>query len=256
MAITLPRRVAIVQSAYLPWRGYFDLIRQADVFVFLDGVQFAPRTWRTRNYIKAATGNRLRLSVPVRRKHRLIKDVELSTSQPWIRKHQRSIEHAYARAPYRHEIVSMLGKSYASPPQYLYQLNRKLIRVLWDYATGGQQKLFLGDEEFDLPNGICANERLIAICESLEATEYLSGPSAKDYINTDKWRACGIAVRYMDYKYSRYPQLHGAFEQNVSILDPLMYYGPGSLAWILKRQNEVANTEDENIEPLHASAAG
>jgi hypothetical protein len=94
------KRVAIVQSSYIPWKGYFDLIRAVDEFVLYDDVQFTKRDWRSRNRIKSAHGL-LWLSVPVSVKGRFkqrICDTEIS-ERGWGEKHWRAIRHAYARAP-------------------------------------------------------------------------------------------------------------------------------------------------------------
>ena len=232
-------RCAVVQSSYIPWRGYFDLIRQADVFVFLDSVEFSKQDWRTRNKIKTAQGLKW-LSVPVLwrgNSTKPISQIRLDPTGAWNTKHVRSIEQAYARAPFRNEVVALLSPIYQDPPEYLYQFNRELTQRLWGFFSGGAPKQFVGDETLSLPDTECKDERLISLCRQLGATRYLSGPSAQAYIQPDTWHRAGIELSYIDYRYVPYPQLHGPFEPFVSIVDTLMQLGPGSLEQALAKED-------------------
>ncbi|MCB0359048.1 MAG: WbqC family protein, partial [Bdellovibrionales bacterium] len=222
--------VVVLQSSYLPWRGYFDLIRRADHFVFLDNVQFTRQDWRTRNRIKTAQGLQW-LSVPVlwRGHHRdKISQILIDNSSNWNQKHLRSLEQAYAHAPYLAETLNLLRPFYEQPPERLSVLNQTLTQAIWSYLSDGEEKQFLDASDFEpLPSD--ANERLIAICRRLDAGAYLSGPAARAYLDMPRWEEEAIDVRFIEYNYTEYPQLHGAFEPTVSIVDVMANLGPGSL---------------------------
>lgn len=219
---------AIIQSSYIPWRGYFDLIRQADVFVFLDSVQFTRRDWRTRNYIKS-NGRLISLIVPVNASnhHEIrISDIDIDPTSHWAKKHLHSIETTYARAPFRDVILESLRPVYENPPKKLFLLNRALTQICWDLFTGNAPKKFLGDEQIDFGTFASPTDRIVQICRTVGATKYLSGPSAASYTDPKLFSDNGIVLEYAKYDYLPYSQLHGPFQGAVSIIDVLFNLGP------------------------------
>jgi hypothetical protein len=216
--------VAIVQSNYIPWKGYFDLIRSVDEFVLLDEVQFTKRDWRNRNRIKTAAGARW-LSVPVVSKGRYTQAIdETEIAESWVDKHWAALRHSYGRAAHFREFAEPVRALYdaAADEMLLSRVNYRLlvgicamigiatpIRFSREYATRGVK-----------------TDRLLSICAAAGATHYLSGPAARAYLETDKFAAQGIAVVYADYSgYPEYPQLCEPFEHGVSILDLLFNTG-------------------------------
>lgn len=225
----------IIQSSYIPWRGYFDLIRQADTFIFLDQVQFTRRDWRTRNKIITQQGPKW-LTVPVKVKDTFkskIFDVEIDSMQSWSKDHFMTISHCYAKSAYKDQILKYLEPIYKDPPQFLWQLNRLLIKTLWEIFSNGTRKKFIGDEDILLPETLDSNMRLIHLCKAVGANHYISGPSAKDYINLDIWKSSDINISFAEYKYPQYQQLgqknFSDFEGAVSLVDTLMCLGPGCM---------------------------
>lgn len=219
------KRVAIVQSSYIPWKGYFDLIRGVDEFVLYDDVQFTKRDWRSRNRIKTSNGL-LWLSVPVAVKGRFDQRIcDTVISEPtWAEKHWRSISHAYARAPHFATYAPALEQLYATATgPSLSRVNHHLIaglcrligietRITWstDYAATGER-----------------TARLVDICRQAGATEYVSGPAARVYIEPQQFQRAGIRLLYADYDgYPEYPQLHPPFEHQVTLIDLLVHVGP------------------------------
>ena len=218
------KRIAIVQSSYIPWKGYFDLIRSVDEFVLYDEVQFTRRDWRNRNRIKTPQGL-LWLSVPVQSKgqfHAPISSIEVS-SHDWPAKHWRSIVCHYGRAPFFPLVAARLEEL------FLGCTERRLSLVNHHFLSGlcsmlGVTTRLSWASDYRLQEG--KSERLVDICRQAGATEYLSGPSAAAYLDENQFRAAGIAVKYADYSaYPVYPQLHGAFEHQVSVIDLLMNVG-------------------------------
>jgi hypothetical protein len=231
------KRVAIVQSNYIPWRGYFDIIGAVDEFVVYDVVQFTKRDWRNRNRIKTAHGP-CWLTIPVATAgayRQTIADTRISDPR-WAVTHWRSLTHAYAQAPFFRDYRERLEAVYqaCAGMASLSAVNQLLIRHLASelgfttritnagaYAVSGEDR----------------NRRLIDICRAVGATTYLSGPSARAYLDAGLFRAEGIAVEYMDYSgYRPYPQLHGPFEPSVSVLDLLFNAGPAARSHMLCAQ--------------------
>lgn len=229
------KRVAILQSNYIPWRGYFDIIGSVDEFVIYDVVQFTKRDWRNRNRIKTAAGLRW-LTIPVVTAgayHQTIAETRIADPS-WAATHWRSLTHAYAHAPYFMEYRDRWADLYArcAALDSLSAVNRLLIEAiaaelgLTAAITDAAGYAAEGDR----------NERLVAICRAAGATVYLSGPSAKAYLDVDRFAGAGIAVEFMDYAgYRPYPQIHGPFEPSVSVLDLIFNTGPGARAHLLSR---------------------
>jgi len=213
---------AIVQSCYLPWKGYFHLIRSVDHFVFLDGVQYTRRDWRNRNLIKTRDGLQW-LSVPVHaRRGMLIRDVRIA-GQHWQKKHLESLQHAYGKCPCFGRYADFLHEVYEHRRwEYLSELNQYTTRSICGFL--GIDTLLHADTEFAAPQE--KNRRLLHILQSLGATRYVSGPSARAYLDVELYRREGVEVQFFAYPdYPAYPQLHGPFCHQVSILDLLFNVG-------------------------------
>lgn len=217
------KTVAINQSNYLPWKGYFDLIASVDEFILYDDMQFTKNDWRNRNQIKTAKGIEW-LSVPVGQDiRRRIRDVLLPADRRWQTKHWKTIETNYGRAPHFAEVASFLAPIYAEPPPiHLSVLNRRLIEAICRYL--GIVTRITNSWDYRLEGG--QTGRLVSLCQQAGATRYLSGPAAKDYLDEGLFRTGGIEVIWMDYNgYPEYPQLWGPFVHQVSIIDLLCNCG-------------------------------
>jgi hypothetical protein len=224
-------RVAIVQSSYIPWKGYFDLIRSVDRFVFYDDVQFTSRDWRMRNRIKTPQGLQW-LSVPAgSRRSRLIHEVTLEDTS-WQRKHWMSLYHSYAKAPYFRAYGEMFKSVYLDYRwRSLSDLNQFLTRLIASEILGIQTE-FRDSREFRAAGR--RQDRLIHLLHDMGATQYVSGPSAQSYIDPEGFAEADIDLIYHDYsQYPEYPQLHPPFEHAVSILDLVFNVGPqaGHYIW-------------------------
>ena len=229
------KRVAIVQSCYVPWKGYFDLIDRVDEFVLLDDAQFTKRDWRNRNRIKTAQGPQW-LTVPVQVKGRYHQRIdETLVSEPgWAERHWKTLHHAYAAAPAfdaHRDAVEAAYAAVADEPR-LSAVNRTLLEAL-GALLGVDTPLSWST---DHPGGGAKSARLLEICRDTGATEYVSGPSARTYLDVDAFAAAGIAVEWMDYDgYPEYPQLHPPFEHAVTVLDVLFNTGSEAPRYALRR---------------------
>lgn len=219
------KKVAILQSNYIPWKGYFDIIASVDEFILYDEVQFTKNDWRNRNRIKTATGPQW-LSIPVGTDlNRSVRDVALPQGA-WQRRHWRTLECNYRRAPFFQEIAALCRPLYESGVYAsLSQFNRAFIEVICGYL--GIATRITDSSDYRLTEG--RTERLVDLCTQAGARMYVSGPSARAYLDEAIFRGRGIAVVWFDYSgYPAYPQLWGDFVHEVSILDLLFNCGPGS----------------------------
>jgi hypothetical protein len=222
--------VAILQSNYIPWKGYFHIIERVDEFILYDDVQYTRRDWRNRNKIKTPSGPKW-ITIPVHDEYASMNINEVATaSNDWAERHWAAIEANYRTAPCFPEMAPPLRGMYerASREHRLSDINRLFLggiaeilgittKLTWsmDYAASGRK-----------------TDRLIDILTKAGAATYLSGPSAHNYIEEDKFREAGITLEWMSYDYPEYPQLYPPFEHGVSVLDMLFNLGGRAVDYI------------------------
>jgi hypothetical protein len=218
-------RVGIIQSNYLPWRGYFDFIDDVDLFVIHDDVQFTKSDWRNRNRIKTANGPRW-LTVPVhyQRTAQLICATEIDYSQNWSRDHHNQIATHLANAPYVRDVVALLDPALTARPRTISDLNVALLRQICAYL--GISTPLISSRELGVTGA--ATDRVIALLNAVGATTYLSGPSARAYLDESAFQRAGIRLEYKRYRYPPYPQLWGPFDGALSVVDVIANCGPRS----------------------------
>jgi hypothetical protein len=220
------KKVAVIQSNYIPWKGYFDIIHDVDLFIFYDDVQYTKNDWRNRNKIKTNQGVHW-LTIPVGApEHRLIYEVELANQQ-WLKKHWATIQQSYAKAPYFERYFDFFRHVYTETQwTNLSDLNQFLITSISSEFLGIQTQ-FKDSREFRASGEKL--DRLLDLLRKVGAELYLTGPSARAYLNDDSFMAAGIELVFKDYSgYPEYPQLFPPFEHAVSILDVLFNCGPAA----------------------------
>ena len=218
------KKVAIIQSNYIPWKGYFDLINYADEFVFYDHVQYTKNDWRNRNLIKTKSGtNWITIPVRVESMGQLIKDTKIADER-WKKKHWKSIAQAYSKAKFFMDWKEYFEELYMKMDEkYLSKINYKFIVAINQCLKINTKLSYPSD--FSLKKE--RTERLIDICKTTKATTYISGPAAKNYIDEQLFHEEGIDILWMDYSgYPEYHQLYPPFDQNVSIIDLIFNEGP------------------------------
>jgi hypothetical protein len=225
--------VVVLQPSYVPWRGYFHLIQRADVFVFYDDVQYDKHGWRNRNRIKTAAGSQW-LTIPVLAKGNTerglpIHEARIVPADKWAKRHLAGIEQSYARAPFFEQYRALVESFYVEPPALLADFTIETTKKIAQ-ALGLTKPRFLRSSELGIEG--TKNDRLLALLTKLGATHYLSGPSAKAYLDAAAFAAANISVEYQVYDYPEYEQLHPPFDPQVSVLDLLFMKGPAAGDWI------------------------
>jgi hypothetical protein len=220
--------LAVMQPTYLPWMGYFDLIDQADNFIFLNDVQLARQSWQTRNRVRGPDGKELMLSIPIQHVgdlDQMIRDVKVDDRQKWRKKHVRSLEQAYARAPYGKQASGLWR-------DLLCQTHDKLIDVTQSAITKVCSVLGITthlSNSDDYPTDDDRVDRLITLCRAVHADTYLSPAGAADYLAqadaTDRFAAADIDLRFQTYTQPHYDQGKTPFLPNLGIIDLLAHAG-------------------------------
>jgi WbqC-like protein len=232
----------ILQPSYIPWRGYFDQIRRADLFIFYDDVQYDKHGWRNRNQIKTVQGKQW-LTIPVHSggvTHGVkIKDVKIDWSKPWPQHHMRALTSSYNKAPFFKQYVPLLESFYARRDDSIAVLTIETTIAL-ARELGIQHTRFERSSEME---GIAGEktDRLLQILQRVGATHYISGPSAREYIEVEKFSEAGIGLEFMEYHYPEYAQLYPPYDPFVSVLDLLFMTGPQAAAYLLPMKDAIHN---------------
>lgn len=219
------KTLAIIQSNYIPWKGYFDIIKSADTFILLDDVQYTKNDWRNRNRIKTANGLKW-LTIPVQSKgrfHQSVNEAKVSSSD-WSKLHISTIRHFYRRAEHFDKCWDWLAELYkrAAELENLSEINRLFILAVTEFL--GINTDILRSTDFDLCTG--KTERLVYLCRQANAGRYLTGPGTRGYLRTNLFEEAGVEVKFVSYpSYPEYKQLYPPFEHNVSIIDTILNCG-------------------------------
>jgi hypothetical protein len=218
-------RISIVQSCYIPWKGFFDLIGRCDEYVIYDRMQFAKRHWHNRNLIKTSNGT-VWLTIPVVTKGRFDQAIdEVMIEKPWADKHWRTLELAYRQAPFFDLLAPTVRSWYerADKEARLTDVNELFTREIAGLLGLGTRIV----RDTTYPADGAKTARLLSIAQAAGADRYLSGPSARAYLEEALLAAGGVTTEWMSYDgYPEYKQLHGDFTHAVSVLDLLFNTGP------------------------------
>lgn len=218
------KRIAAIQSSYVPWKGYFDAINCVDEFVLLDDVQYTKRDWRNRNRIKSVDGSRW-LTVPVQVKGRFHQRIDetLIADPRWGRAHWSVLHQTYRRAPHFDQLRERFAPLYLERSfQRLSDLNRALLEAACRWL--GITTPLRWSTDYQVSG--TASRRLLELCLAAGADEYVSGPAARAYLDVELFAAHGVRVRWIDYRgYPPYEQFGEPFEHTVSVLDVLAHLG-------------------------------
>jgi hypothetical protein len=217
-------RICIIQSCYIPWKGFFDLVGRCRQYVIYDSAQYSKGHWYNRNRIKTGHGSRW-LTIPVSTADRLTQSIdEVKIAKPWADEHWRLIELSYKNAPSFDEVGPLVKHWYERAEKEALLTNVNLIFLKGIAQFLGVQTEMVRDRSYPVQGA--RMERLLSIVRAAGADRYLSGPAAKDYFDEAMFASEGVTTEWMDYSdYLEYSQLHGAFEHTVSVLDLMFNAG-------------------------------
>jgi hypothetical protein len=227
----MAKKLAIVQSNYIPWKGYFDLINSVDEFILYDDSQYTKRDWRNRNKIKTPEGLKwLTISVQVKGKYyQKIRETVISDPE-WNRTHWQSIIRNYSKGKHFHSYKELFENLYLGcQEKFLSRINHRFLAAICQIL--GINTKISWSMDYKLLEG--KTEKLVDLCKQVGATEYISGPAAKAYIDEELFRSESIELSYIDYSgYPEYQQLFPPFEHGVSIIDLIFNEGENARKYL------------------------
>lgn len=228
-------KVIITQPNYIPWKGYFSPMRNADYLVLYDDVQYTKGDWRNRNYLISHKGPEL-LTIPIKTKNNLtqkINDAKILDNK-WKLKHLNFIKYNYSKTKYFKKYYEIFEDIYVninteSLSEVNYIFTKKIIDLLdikIKILKSSELNIF-GDR----------NERLVNICKFLNSTTYLSAPNSKCYLNENLFEQNNIKIVYHDYNnFKEYKQNWDGFEHKVSIIDMFFNLGDKTINYFNETQ--------------------
>ena len=225
-------KISIMQPTYLPWTGYFSMIKNVDIFVFLDDVQFDKRSWQQRNKI-LLNKKEIYLTVPViskNKSHQKINEVKIDNTENWSQKHFMKIYHAYSKSLSFKKFIKLLEKSYKRNFSNLIDLNIFLIHEICNYLQINTKKVLSSS----ISNKFNKEKKLLQLCKSLNATEYIAPPGSKNYLNNGEiFLDSNINFSYFNFEMREYDQFNSdKFIPYLSIIDLIFNHGIKSKEYI------------------------
>jgi hypothetical protein len=220
-------KISILQPSFLPWLGYFKIIKKSDTVVFLDDVQFDKRSWQQKNIIKTANGQ-LNLTIPVLTKNKFdqkINEVLIDYKDNFIKKHLVTIKQNYSKSQYFELYFDLIEKIYNQKPQYLFHLNMKFILFFMEKIFHEKKKYYFSS---DLRLKTRKSQLILDICLKFNSTHYICAAGSKNYLDENAFNNENIKIEYSNYAHPIYKQLYGDFISNLSTLDLVMNEGPNS----------------------------
>lgn len=225
------KKIAILQSNYIPWKGYFDIMGSVDEFIIYDEMQYTKNDWRNRNKIKTTNGL-IWLTIPVKieKLNQKINETKIADNK-WYIKHKNSLQTNYGKATKFKECKDFIFNIYeqASRLDYISEINYTFLNEINKFLKISTKISFSTD--YNIGDG--KTERLINICKQSNSNIYLSGPSAKNYIDEALFTKNNINLEWFDYiGYKEYEQLYPPFEHGVSILDLIFNTGEDAYKYL------------------------
>ncbi len=231
----------MLQPMYLPWMGFFGMMDTADTFVYYDDVQFSKQSWQQRNRIRSTNGDVLWLTIPIKQDHgQRICDTRIEASSPWRKKHWKSIETSYCKAPFFGSYAADIEAVYSREWESVAELNIELTETLRRLIGARSPKILRSSQMAEIVGS--KEERLLNLLELIGTDEYVSGPAAKDYINTKDFADRGIKLYWFEFAHPQYSQYIGEFVPYLSVIDLLFNVGERSLNYIREGSSNALRT--------------
>lgn len=218
----MSRSVVIHQPDFLPWLGFFDRLRRADMYIVLDHVQFIRRGWTHRDMIKTTAGAAwLTLNIQKAPQNTPIRDIQLAPGKDWRQDNLNLIRESYRKAPHFMEVFSRLEGLYTPSIENMAEMNLASLDLLEDMLDVKTPRLISSKMS---PQG-SSTAMLVDLLQKAGATQYISGQGARAYLDENLFAKAGIELVWQTFRHPLYPQLHGEFVPMLSSVDALFNCG-------------------------------
>lgn len=226
-------KLGIMQPYFFPYIGYWQLMNAVDTYVIYDDVNYINRGWINRNRI-LINGKPSYINLPlVGASHtKLINQISVDSNPKLIAKNLTTVHHAYAKAPYFHEVMpiieEVLGCGIESLPEYL----QNSFRIVGEYLGITTNLIMSSSLKKDC--SLRGQDKIVDICMLLQATEYYNAIGGIELYLPEVFERYGIELSFLktgDVEYPQYSQNKNGygFQPNLSIIDVMMFNSPDTI---------------------------
>lgn len=238
-------RLAIMQPYFMPYIGYFSLIKHTDEFVLFDPVQYIRHGWIERNRILKQTGGWQYVQVPVileNGRDTLIQDALVNNKEQWQQRMLAQLQHYKKRAPYYWKVVKLLNDVFAEEYVDITHLNKKALQVVCNYLGIYRKFPIFSEMELHIGPVNAPDEWALRICEAWNKEEsgekvdwYINPIGGTEFFDRNKYEDAGIHIAFQQMELTEYDQRAVSFEAGLSILDVLMFNSPEEINAMLDK---------------------
>ena len=222
---------SIVQPHYLPYIGYFSMIKRSDNFIFHDDVDYIKGEWKNRNRIRMEKkNNKIKyLTVPIKKQsEKKINKLKISYDKNWINDHLNCIKNVYSKENYYFDVIKILNSVYEKKPFFLSELNINIIKEILKYLEINT-KIFYSSQ---FNSSLKKTEKVVFLCQKVKTSIYLANNKSSDYLEELKFKEKNINLIYQDYLHPQYKQGNNSFIPFLSIIDLIAYHGKKSTDYL------------------------
>lgn len=226
------KRIGIMQPYFLPYIGYWQLMNLVDQYVLYDDVNYITRGWVNRNRI-LINGEPRYINLPLQHasQNKLICEINICKDKKFVEKSLRTIELAYKKAPYFNAVFPMVMKIYDSKEERFVAYIKNSFDLICEYLDIGTK--FIISSSLSKDNSLHGQEKILAICGELHATEYYNAIGGQKLYSHDEFDKKGIKLHFLKTKSIRYHQFENVFQENLSILDVMMFNSKDKVKFFL-----------------------
>ncbi|MEJ7737937.1 MAG: WbqC family protein [Chitinophagaceae bacterium] len=223
-------RLGIMQPYFLPYLGYYSLIKYVDQWIVFDPVQFIRHGWIERNRILKPAEGWQYISVPLQKYTRdtLIKDIRIRSEEDWQGKLLRQIEH-YKKAPFFNQVMSVLQECFSINTDSITLLDAHILKSTCAYLNIPFNYQVFSEMDLDIEPVSDAGDWALHISKALKADQYINPPGAMEIFGKEKFSKAGVDLIFLKINPSEYPQRRKVFEPGLSILDAMMFNSPDQI---------------------------
>lgn len=224
--------LGIMQPYFMPYLGYFSLIKHTDEFILFDTVQFIRHGWIERNRILKQNGGWQYIQIPLIKgngRDTVIKDVRINNTENWKQKILAQLQHYKKIAPYYFRVTNLLKELFANDFDDITHLNQKSLQLVCDYLgfqrdfpIFSEMNLFI--EEVNAPD-----EWALNICKAMNVSSYINPIGGSEFFDRIKYEKAGVDLKFQQMKLDEYDQKRQPFEAGLSILDVMMFNSPDDI---------------------------
>ncbi|MFA5644527.1 MAG: WbqC family protein [Patescibacteria group bacterium] len=219
-------KIAIMQPYFLPYLGYFTLLKHTDRFIFLDDVQFIRHGWIERNRILKPASGWQYIKIPLVKigQKILIKDLQINNSIDWQNKILRQIEHYKKKAPNYDEVVKLLKSIFEVDSLNIVDLNKRALEIICDFLGFPKKIEIFSRMNLKISDVKSPDDWALNICKEIGSIdEYWNASGGKIFFDKSKFKKEKIDLKFCSTTLTEYNQRRNYFEAGLSIIDVLMF---------------------------------